>query len=77
MDAVDKHQELLKQNNIGVEVEERERILVNARRVGLEAPPFADEVEQNFMARIDASKNKKGSEKKDDHEQNVRRVFSR
>ncbi len=43
--AIFKHQRLLIENGIGVEVSERDRIRVNARRVGLEAPLFADEAE--------------------------------
>lgn len=41
--AVSRHQGLLCDNGIGREVSERDRVRVNARRVGLEAPPFADE----------------------------------
>mmetsp|Transcript_10549 Transcript_10549/g.43956 ORF Transcript_10549/g.43956 Transcript_10549/m.43956 type:complete len:123 (-) Transcript_10549:2669-3037(-) len=44
LNAVRDHQELLKQNNIGVEVSQRERIKVNANRVGLEAPTYLDEL---------------------------------
>lgn len=43
--AIFKHQRLLIENGIGVEVSERDRVRVNARRVGLEAPLFADEAE--------------------------------
>lgn len=43
--AVQAHQRLLTDNGIGVEVCERERVRVNARRVGLQAPMFADEAE--------------------------------
>lgn len=43
-----KHQKLLAENGIGKEVSERDRVRVNARRVGLEAPPFADEMEATF-----------------------------
>lgn len=43
--SVEKHQELLALDGIGVEVSERDRVRVNARRVGLEAPLFADEAE--------------------------------
>lgn len=39
------HQELLALDGIGVEVSERDRVRVNARRVGLDAPLFADEAE--------------------------------
>lgn len=39
------HQSLLRDEGIGVEVDERERVRVNARRVGLEAPLFADETD--------------------------------
>lgn len=39
------HQRLLSENGIGVEVSERDRVRVNARRVGLEAPLFAEEAE--------------------------------
>ncbi|KAJ8902408.1 hypothetical protein NDN08_006813 [Rhodosorus marinus] len=44
LNAVRDHQELLKQNNIGVEISQRERIKVNANRVGLEAPTYLDEL---------------------------------
>lgn len=43
--AIASHQKLLLDNGIGKEVSERERVRVNARRVGLEAPPFADEAD--------------------------------
>lgn len=43
--AVVAHQSLLEENGIGVEVSERDRVRVNARRVGLQAPLFADEAE--------------------------------
>lgn len=43
--SVETHQELLALDGIGVEVSERDRVRVNARRVGLEAPLFADEAE--------------------------------
>lgn len=46
--AVVQHQRLLAENGIGKEVSERDRIRVNARRVGLEAPPFADEAAATF-----------------------------
>lgn len=46
--AVGTHQQLLSDNGIGKEVNERDRVRVNARRVGLEAPPFADEAEASF-----------------------------
>lgn len=46
--AVTTHQKLLLDNGIGKEVSERDRVRVNARRVGLEAPPFADEAEATF-----------------------------
>lgn len=46
--AISKHQKLLAENGIGKEVSERDRVRVNARRVGLEAPPFADETEATF-----------------------------
>lgn len=41
--AVASHQKILSENGIGKEVSERDRIRVNARRVGLQAPMFADE----------------------------------
>uniref|UniRef100_A0A7S0G732 Uncharacterized protein n=2 Tax=Rhodosorus marinus TaxID=101924 RepID=A0A7S0G732_9RHOD len=44
LNAVREHQELLKQNNIGVEISQRERIKVNANRVGLESPTYLDEL---------------------------------
>jgi hypothetical protein len=47
--AVASHQVLLREEGIGVEVNERDRVRVNARRVGLEAPAFADELDF-FMA---------------------------
>jgi hypothetical protein len=43
--AVASHQVLLREEGIGVEVNERDRVRVNARRVGLEAPAFADELD--------------------------------
>lgn len=43
--AIASHQGLLKEAGIGVEVNERDRVRVNARRVGLEAPLFADETD--------------------------------
>jgi hypothetical protein len=43
--AVALHQSLLRDEGIGVEVDERDRVRVNARRVGLEAPSFADELD--------------------------------
>ena len=46
--AVANHQQLLLDNGIGKEVSERDRLRVNARRVGLEAPMFADEAEATF-----------------------------
>lgn len=46
--AVSRHQRLLTENGIGIEVSERDRVRVNARRVGLEAPLFADEAEASF-----------------------------
>lgn len=46
--AVSRHQRLLLDNGIGKEVSERDRVRVNARRVGLEAPLFADEAEATF-----------------------------
>ena len=74
--SVEKHQELLQQNNIGVEVKERDRIRVNARRVGLEAPPFADEAEQTLDRHTSTNDSKKDHERQNEHEQNVHRVFS-
>lgn len=44
--AIGRHQALLAQHGIGEEVSERDRVRVNARRVGLEAPLFADEAEK-------------------------------
>lgn len=49
--AVKEHQRLLAENNIGAEVCERDRVRVNARRVGLQAPLFADEAAQQFETR--------------------------
>lgn len=46
--AVAQHQRILAENGIGKEVSERDRVRVNARRVGLEAPPFADEASATF-----------------------------
>lgn len=46
--AVVNHQRILLENGIGRQVDERERIRVNAKRVGLEAPLFADEAESSF-----------------------------
>lgn len=46
--AITTHQRLLTEYGIGKEVSERDRVRVNARRVGLEAPPFADEAEASF-----------------------------
>lgn len=43
--AITAHQELLRAEGIGVFVSERDRVRVNARRVGLEAPAFADELD--------------------------------
>jgi hypothetical protein len=43
--AIASHQGLLREEGIGVEVNERDRVRVNARRVGLEAPAFADEAD--------------------------------
>jgi hypothetical protein len=43
--AVVSHQRLLRDEGIGVEVSERDRVRVNARRVGLQAPLFADETD--------------------------------
>lgn len=43
--AITSHQGLLRDEGIGVEVSERERVRVNARRVGLQAPLFADETD--------------------------------
>lgn len=42
--AIGTHQKLLREEGIGISVNERDRVRVNARRVGLEAPAFADEV---------------------------------
>lgn len=46
--AISQHQKLLTENGIGTQVSERDRVRVNARRVGLEAPLFADEAEETF-----------------------------
>lgn len=46
--AIDQHQKTLTDNGIGIQVNERERIRVNARRVGLQAPMFADEAQASF-----------------------------
>lgn len=46
--AVATHQKLLAENGIGKNTSERDRVRVNARRVGLEAPLFADEAEDSF-----------------------------
>lgn len=46
--AVARHQGLLADNGIGREISERDRVRVNARRVGLEAPLFADEAAASF-----------------------------
>lgn len=46
--AIGRHQQLLAENGIGQEVSQRDRIRVNARRVGLEAPMFADEAAVGF-----------------------------
>lgn len=46
--AIGQHQRLLAENGIGQEVSERDRVRVNARRVGLEAPLFADEAAVGF-----------------------------
>lgn len=43
--AIVRHQSLLADHGIGKEVSERDRVRVNARRVGLEAPLFADEAQ--------------------------------
>lgn len=43
--AIASHQGLLRDEGIGVEVSERDRVRVNARRVGLQAPLFADETD--------------------------------
>lgn len=43
--AVATHQSLLRDEGIGVEIDERDRVRVNARRVGLKAPLFADETD--------------------------------
>lgn len=48
--AIANHQTLLTDNGIGREVDERDRVRVNARRVGLEAPLFADEAAETFGA---------------------------
>lgn len=54
--AVSAHQNILAENGIGREVSERDRIRVNARRVGLEAPMFADEAAKAVAAEIVAAK---------------------
>lgn len=46
--AISAHQKLLEENGIGKQVSERDRVRVNARRVGLEAPLFADEAAATF-----------------------------
>lgn len=43
--AVGAHQQLLQEEGIGIEVSERDRVVVNAERVGLKAPFFADELD--------------------------------
>lgn len=53
--AIGTHQKLLAENGIGVEVSERDRVRVNARRVGLEAPLFADEAEGTFAQAMAAA----------------------
>mmetsp|Transcript_7713 Transcript_7713/g.23352 ORF Transcript_7713/g.23352 Transcript_7713/m.23352 type:complete len:136 (+) Transcript_7713:2356-2763(+) len=56
IEAVKTHQELLRANGIGVEVSERERIKVNARRVGLEAPAYLDELPGGWSERLGEEK---------------------
>lgn len=54
--AVLSHQKILADNGIGREVSERDRIRVNARRVGLEAPMFADEAAKVVASEAVAAK---------------------
>jgi hypothetical protein len=56
--AVVDHQRLLRDEGIGVEVDERDRVRVNARRVGLQAPLFADETD--FAAALAAGLGDRG-----------------
>jgi len=53
--AVRTHQKLLAEEGIGLEVNERDRVRVNARRVGLEAPLFADEAAGGFAEAMAAA----------------------
>jgi len=43
MEAVKEHQRLLLESGVGLDIDPRERIKINARRSGLEAPKFFDE----------------------------------
>mmetsp|Transcript_12112 Transcript_12112/g.20684 ORF Transcript_12112/g.20684 Transcript_12112/m.20684 type:complete len:171 (-) Transcript_12112:72-584(-) len=43
VEAMMENQQALRDNRIGLEVDERERLKVNARRVGLHHPAFSDE----------------------------------
>ena len=67
--AVAKHQKLLAENGIGKEVSERDRIRVNARRVGLEAPMFADEAEGSFSDILNAALSHRHKHQRTQHDQ--------
>lgn len=62
------HQQLLLDNGIGKEVSERDRVRVNARRVGLEAPLFADEAEATFADVIAQALDKRGQQQREEGE---------
>lgn len=63
--AVSRHQRLLLENGIGKEVSERDRVRVNARRVGLEAPLFADEAEATFADILGQTLGRNATSRKD------------
>lgn len=64
--AIASHQGLLRDEGIGAEVSERDRVRVNARRVGLKAPLFADEIDFSAAVRQEAG-NADGEQASDGH----------
>lgn len=60
--AINNHQRALLENGIGKTTSERDRVRVNAKRVGLEAPMFADEAAVGFEQLLKDMKNPRSEE---------------
>lgn len=68
--AIATHQKLLEENGIGTQVSQRDRVRVNARRVGLEAPLFADEAEASFADILGGALERRAEAKRHDETEN-------